>query len=226
MSKNSCPVKTAETRMKALLLIVMFGFAALTSSGIGTYDELISATIQACNAPQTLLTTSFTNEVMGYRASCADAQGQCAADLALAISLMHRMDHDEACASDDAIFQEHQRLVSGVTQCVGLPAGSWIRYAAAAEYMTGLNDGNRQEDSFALSTNMVARIAVNPPDMGVTNFWAAMSNWMKSPNETMETVFRLNAAIWLAEHNRMAEIVSLTNSLPSSAIGIFLDEIK
>lgn len=121
--------------MKVLLLIVMFGFAAMSSSGIGTYDELVSATIQACNAPQILLTTSFTNEVKGYRASCADAQGQCAADLALAISLMHRMDHDE-------------------------------------------------------------------------------------------TVFRLNAAIWLAEHNRTAEIVGLTNSLPSSAIGIFLDEIK
>lgn len=212
--------------MKAFVLTMVFGCAAISSSAIGTYDELISATIQACNAPQILLTTSFTNEVMGYRASCADAQGQCAADLAMAISLMHRMDHDETCASDDAIFREHQRIVSGVTQCDGIPAGSWIRYAAAAEYITGLNEGNRQEDSYALSTNMVARIAANPPDMGVTNFWAAMSNWMKSPNETMETVFRLNAAIWLAEHNRTAEIVGLTNSLPSSAIGIFLDEMK
>ena len=36
----------------------------------------------------------------------------------------------------------------------------------------------------------------------------------------------VSAAIWLAEHNRTAEIVGLTNSLPSSAIGIFLDEIK
>ncbi len=149
-----------------------------------------------------------------------------AADLALAISLMHRMDEDEESCANDECSGRHQSLVSNVVYCTGLDDGSWIRYAAAVEYMAGLNYGNQQDAAFVLSTNMITRIGTYPPNMGSTNYWSSMSRWMRSPNETILTVFRVNAAIWLAEHNRIGEIVSLTNSLPASAINIFLEELE
>ena len=67
---------------------------------------------------------------------------------------------------------------------------------------------------------------MSPPDMGTTNYWNSMSGWMGCPDETLPTVFRLNAAIWLAGHNRMGEIAPLTNSLPPSAISIFEEELE
>ena len=91
--------------------------------------------------------------------------------------------------------------------------------------MTGLNCGNRQDAAFVLSTNMVSEIAHHPPNMEETNYWNAMSAWMRSPNETLETVFRLNAAVWLAERNRIDEMVPLTNSLPVRAIRLLREEL-
>ena len=211
--------------MRNLIAMLVLMLAGVLSKGQDKYDEFISMVSRSCGDPSCLLTTTFTNDVITYRMACSNTQGQCAADLALAISLMHRMDHDDACVASDECFMYHQRLVSNIVYCSGLEADSWIRYASAVEYMSGLNYGNQQDAAFRLSTNMVAKITSCPPNIGVTNYWDAMSSWMKSPHETLLTVFRLNAAIWLVEHNCKEEIVPLTNSLPASAINILQDEL-
>lgn len=212
-------------RSGIILGLLLVG-ASVSLGGQDDYNELIAKVSRSCENPRLLLTAAFTNEVMAYRAICTDVQGRCAADLALAVSLMQRMDSDEAAVASDACFSLHQSLVSNIVHSSGLDAGSWIRYAAAAEYMTGLNYGNRQDAAFILSTNMVSEIAQHPPNMGETNYWNAMSAWMRSPNETLETVFRLNAAVWLAERNRIDEMVPLTNSLPVRAIRLLREELN
>ena len=212
--------------MRCIAITVIVAWTYVSLGGINTYNELISSTIQACDTPELLLTESFTNDVVGYRAVCTNVHEQCAADLTLAISLMHRVEHDEGCVGNNACFLRHQSLVSNIVYHTGLAAGVWIRYAAAVEYMSGLNYDNQQVTSFILSTNMLAKIEAQSPDMGVSNYWMSMSRWMKIPNETLPTVFRLNAAIWLAEHNRGEEVGAFTNSLPVSAINMFLDDIK
>lgn len=101
-----------------------------------------------------------------------------------------------------AVF--YVRCMSSVDRKCRFRSDSWIRYAAAVEYITGFNYGNQPNAAFVLCTNMIANIAIHPPNMGLTNYWNSMSNWMKSSHETIPTVFRLNAAIWLAEHDRQA----------------------
>ncbi len=211
--------------MGKMIVMAAMMLSVISSKGLDNYNELISKVIRACENPRLLLTTAFTNEVMTYRAMCTDEQSQCAADLALAVSLMHRMEHDEACVARDECFRLHQVLVSNIVHSASLDVGSWLRYAAAVEYLTGLNYGNQRDAVFHLSTNMVARMARHPPNMGVTNYWNAMSIWMECPNETLSTVFCLNAAIWLSEHNRVEEIMPLTNSLPDRAIRLLQDEL-
>lgn len=212
--------------MRKMIYVLMVILASFSSEAQDEYNEFISRVSMSCANPGLLLTAAFTNDVITYRATCTNSPGQYAADLALAISLMHRMDCDEACVANDEHFRRHQNLVSNIVYCSDLGVASWIRYAAAVEYMTGLNYGNQQDMAFSLSTNMVAKIVLYPPDMAVTNFWNSMTIWMKSPNETLATVFRSNAAIWLAEHNRTEEMVSFTNSLPASAINILQDELE
>lgn len=211
--------------MRGIVFISMAIFMICSSSGLDNYDEFISGICQSCENPSHLLTVAFTNNVITYRASNTNLHVQCAADLALAISLMHRMDRDEACCANDECFAHHQSLVSNIVYCVGLEEGAWVRYAAAAEYMAGLNYGNQEDAAFVLSTNMIERIMACPPNMGQTNYWNSMSVLMKNPQESLLSVFRLNAAVWLAEHNRLEEIVPLTNSLPESAMAIFHDEL-
>lgn len=210
---------------------VLFFFVAATwvfalPGEIATYNDLITATISACDDPEVLLVDAFTNEVARYGISCSNMQGKCAADLALAIALMHRMENDERSAGNRFAFEQHQNLVSNIVACAALGEGSWIRYAAAVEYIAGLNEDNHQDAGFALSTNMLTQIDSFPPDMGQTNYWGAMSRWMRCTNETLAVVFRMNAAIWLGDQNRMQEFGALTNSLPASAIGLIIDDMK
>ena len=108
--------------MKRIVLAFALGCVAVSARAIDTYDELISTTMRACGEPSLLLASAFTNDVMNYRTACTDAQGQCAADLAMAISLMHRMEHDEACVGDDTCFRRHQGLVSNIVHCAELDA--------------------------------------------------------------------------------------------------------
>lgn len=211
--------------MRRCVITIALMSVVLMSRGMD-YDQLISATICACDSPDLLLLPAFTNDVQVYRIGCSNSVGRCAADLSTSISLMHRLDHDEECVGNDACFRRHQELVSNIVDCAGLEEGSWIRYAAAVEYMTGLNYNNQKERAYALSTNMIERIIVRPPEMESTNYWKSMSRWMGCSNETFLTVFRLNAAIWCAENGRNEEATELTNSLPVSAVEIFRDELK
>ena len=212
--------------MRRMTLILLMMLTRCLLGGQNEYDNFISKVSQSCENPCLLLTASFTNDVAIFRTTCTNIQGRCAADLALAIALMQRMDCDGSCVANEECFKCHQNLVSNIVYCSGLEDDSWIRYAAAVEYITGFNYGNQPNAAFVLCTNMIANIAIHPPNMGLTNYWNSMSNWMKSSHETIPTVFRLNAAIWLAEHDRQAEVVSLTNSLPASAVGIFLEELN
>ena len=212
--------------MKKTLFFVLSTWTCALLGEITSYNELIAATIDACNEPDILLAEAFTNDMVNYRNACTNVQGRCAVDLSLAISLMHRLDHDEECVGSQSQFARHQMLVSNVVHCTELEECSWIRYAAAVEYVQGLNLDNQQSAGFIFSTNMLAKIMISPPDMGQTNYWNSMSQWMKCPNEALATVFRMNAAIWLAEQNRMAEFETFTNSLPSSAIRKVFDDIN
>lgn len=212
--------------MKRAVLITLAILMWESSSGIGSYGELIFRVSQSCENSSLLLTVAFTNDVMTYKASSTNIQARCAADLALAISLMHRMDYCEECVASDECLCLHQSLVSNIVYCSDLEDGSWIRYAAAAEYALGLNYGNQQIAAFNLSTNMIERIKVCPPNMGMTNYWDSMTCWMKSPHESLLTVFSMNAAIWLAGQNRNVEIEPLTNSMPDSAINIVFEELN
>lgn len=212
--------------MKNSLLLLLIAMVGSLPGEEPSYETLINATIQACDEPAILLSDSFTNRIAVYKAACTNVQGRCAADLSLAISLMHRMDCDEKCVGNDDCYNLHQALVSNIFYSADLDYASWIRYAAAAEYMGGLNFDSCDDAAFSLSTNMIARTAVCPPEMGQTNFWNAMSRWMGCSNETFSTAYRLNAAIWLAEHGRQAEMGSYTNAMPTSAIKLLLDEIR
>ena len=94
-----------------------------------------------------------------------------------------------------------------------------------AEYVMGLNYDNHPLEGFVVSTNMLAQLAVNPVDMGSTNFWDGMMSLYESQGCSPQTGFLLNAALVLADQKRWEEVIPYTNSLPSFAIEIFLENI-
>ena len=209
------------------IVAVFMAFLSLLSFGeIGSYEELIRYTALACAEPRLLLSSAYTNDLENYRNACTNACERSAADLSLSISLMFRMDNDELSMASDECFALHQSLVSNVVYSTELDQGSWIRYAAAMEYVCGLNYGNHSQDGFAVSTNMLSMMLTYPVDMGHTNFWNEMSRLLKCPDMTLGTAFRLNAALALAEEERWSEVGQYTNSLPISAIVIFQDDLQ
>ena len=216
--------------MKRISKLALIAVSILTSSSalgeIAFYNELIQATIQACDNSDMLLTPSYTNDLSVFRNLCTNAEEWCATDLALAISLMHRMEHDEDSVGDATCFERHQCLVSNILASAELAQGSWIRYAAALEYVCGFNYDNRSDKGFSLSTNMLASLAATPIDMGLTNYWDAMSRLMKCSSLTLPMALKLNAAITLAEQNRWSEVGIYTNGMPHSAIEVFMDELR
>ena len=123
-------------------------------------------------------------------------------------------------------FKRHQCLVSNILASAELAQGSWIRYAAALEYVCGFNYDNRSDKGFSLSTNMLANLAATPIDMGHTNYWDAMARLMKCSSLTLPMALKLNAAITLAEQNRWSEVGIYTNGMPHSAIEVFMDELR
>ena len=63
--------------MRCIAITVIVAWIYVSLGGINTYNELISSTIQACDTPELLLTESFTNDVVGYRAVCTNVHEQC-----------------------------------------------------------------------------------------------------------------------------------------------------
>lgn len=212
--------------MKKCFLLLLCCIVILSPGAINDYEELINTTLQACNAPVVLLNASYTNDVIGFRNGCMDAQGRCAADLSLAISLMRRMEWDEGCVGNDPCYQWHQSLVSNIIANVELPRGSWIMYAAGVEYVHGMNFGNHCSDGFTISTNMLMRLLVEPVDMGTTNFWNGMMLLQGCHGITIKEAFQLNAALEMAGQNRWTEVAVYTNSLPPLAIEKFLQGLE
>ena len=94
------------------------------------------------------------------------------------------------------------------------------------EYARGLNYGSRFLEGLSFTTNMLARLSERPCDLTVTNYWAAMMRLCKAPMLVPADAFRLNAAILLADQNRWAEVVVYTNSLPASAVELFVSDLE
>ena len=211
--------------MKWIFLLAVGGYALSALGTITDYNDLIHMTIEACKQPNQFLHANYTNDVMNYRCGCTNAQSRSAADLSLALCLMYRMDHDSKCVGNATCYEWHQSLVSNVLFSAELDQRSWVRYAAGAEYVMGLNYGNHPLEGFVVSTNMLAQLAVNPVDMGSTNFWDGMMCLYESQGCSPQTGFLLNAALVLAEQKRWEEVIPYTNSLPSFAIEIFLENI-
>ena len=214
-------------RISTWALIAVFMLISFSAFGeITCYNELIQAAIQACDNSEMLLTPSYTNDLSIFRNLCTNAEERCATDLALAISLMHRMDHDEDSVGDATCFERHQSLVSNILASAELAQRSWIRYEAALEYVCGFNYDNRSDKGFSLTTNMLANLTATPIDMGHTNYWDAMARLMKCSSLTLPMVLKLNAAITLAEQNRWSEVGFYTNGISHSAIEVFIDELR
>ena len=192
--------------------------AVMSLGEIVCYNDLIHDTIQACNNIDILLTDAYTNSIVNYRNSCTNVQEACAADLSLALSLSCRMDHDSACIGNLECFDMYQSLVSNVVYNEALDGGIWLKYAAALEYIISLNESGQRDAGFDLSTNMLARLSNCAVDMGPTNYWNSMSRLLVGSDMSLETVFKINAAIFVAEHNRWQEFASFTNSLSTTEV--------
>jgi hypothetical protein len=199
---------------KSILLLICLG-VHWAQGTINNYEELIHATIQACNEPNRFLSSAYTNDVIAYRSCCTNAFTRCAADLSLAVCLMYRMDNDEDCVGDNACYDRHQALVTNILASADIGAASWLRYAAAVEFVHGLNFNRRFSEGFVHSTNMLAQIAVNSPEMGITNFWNGMARLQQCEGITLQMAFQINAAIQLAEQKRYSEMFCYTNELPA-----------
>ncbi len=212
--------------MKRSILLAVFGSILLSYGTISTYDELICKTIQACDEPSRFLIPAYTNNIITYRDSCTNLSARCAADLSLAICLMYRMDNDEDCIGNNAIYEWHQSLVTNILASTNIGVGCWIRYAAGVEFMHGLNHGRHFLEGFIHSTNMLAQIMANPPNMGSTNFWDGMTRLQDCQGITQQMAFQINAAIQLAEQNQHSEMVCYTNTLPTTVIEKLLDFLK
>ncbi len=212
--------------MKKCFLLSMCCSVILLYGSINNYEDLIHTTIQACNEPSEFLSSAYTNDVITYRNGCTGTYARCAADLSLAICLMYRMDNDEDCVGNNACYEWHQLLVTNILASADISAGCWIRYAAGVEFMHGLNHGGQFLEGFIHSTNMLAQIVANPPDMGNTNFWNGMVRLQGCQGITLPMAFKINAAIQLAEQNQFSEILHYTNSLPAVVIEKLSDFLK
>lgn len=214
--------------MKQYMLVAytVCSMVALAHGVINNYNDLIGSTLQACSEPDIFLTVDYTNNVVRYRNNCTDKLMRSAANLALAISLMRRMDSDESCVSDNDCYELHQAIVSNIIADTELDPESWVKYAAGVEYVHGLNHGNRSFEGFVVSTNMLMQMESNPVYMGGTNFWNGMMLLQGCNGITPKMAFQLNAALDLAGRNRWTEVVAYTNALPQLLIEKFIDGLE
>lgn len=212
--------------MKRVFLLVFFSGILCAHGTIISHNDLIDLTLQACVSPNIFLDHAYTNEVIGYRSTCTNAEMRCAADLSLAICLMYRMDNDGDCIGSDYCHEWHQSLVSNILATSELDSRSWIRYGAGVEYMCGLNYDSRFSEGYVVATNMLAQLATDPVNMEATNFWNGMMLLRGNEGLTPQMAFQLNAAMELAEQKRWSEVADYTNSLPVSAIETFLDYLE
>lgn len=211
---------------KIIFICALCGFVASSYCAIGSYDELVSATIQACNDPSRFLSPTYTNDLIAYRNGCTGACARCTADLSLAICLMYRMDNDENCVGSNSCYEWHQSLVTNILEATDIDTDSWIKHAAAVEFMYGLNYDSRFAESFVFSTNMLAQIDKHPSNMGKSNFWDGIVRMQNCRGMTPKMAFQVNAAIHLAEQKRHSEMGVYTNSLPAALCEQILDFLK
>ena len=135
--------------------------ATLAASGILSYDDLIGRTLEACENPASLMNESFTNDVASFKAQCTNEQERMAADVALALFLMDRCDRDY----DEKAFDFHLTVASNILYSTHISDTSWMRYAGGFEYICGLNARDEHERSFTVTTNLLQKLSVSPPDM-------------------------------------------------------------
>ena len=185
------------------------------------YNDLVERMIVACRAPSILLSDGFTNELVSYRAMQTNVWNQCVADIALSVAMMQRFDKH----MDMEAYERHRQLSSNVFHSTLIPVDSWIHYAGAFEYVSGLNVGGEYEKGFEITTNQLRRLSEVSPDMGSTNYWMALMTFEGCTNATAEDIFKLNAAAEMLRQERQEEVGAYTNSLPETLIRQFNEEL-
>ena len=186
-----------------------------------TYDEMVTMAIGACTHRERLLSASFTNSLVRFSSVSTNTQEKSAAELALALALKERYDR----ALDCPAFDLSQQMSSNIAFGVVLPDDCWVKYAAAFDYMRGLNADGRERDGFVLSTNMVSRLADITPNMSVTNFWNGILSMERCAPMSFASAFKLNAAMDLARRGEWSALYSYTNSLPRECMQVFQEEL-
>jgi len=214
--------------VKLLLAVTCLIVSFVGSGVICDHDQLVEKTNQACRRPEILATSTFTNEVALYRSTCTGTLERCAADLSTAISLIYRLENDQDMIGSREGYSLCETLLSNIIQqaTTTLAENSWVRYGAAFERMMLLNNSDRTEDGFCLTTNMLAKINVSLPDVSVTNYWSGIMILEGCPGMSVKSAFNLNAALLLADQKRWTEVVAYTNQLSTLEIERFKDDVK
>lgn len=202
------------------LTLVAANASAFAASGILSYDDLVGRTMAACENPTSLMNESFTNDIASFKAQCTNEQERTAADVALALFLMDRFDRNY----DEKAFDLHLTVASNILYSTLISDTSWVRYAGGFEYICGLNARDEHERSFTVTTNLLQKLSVSPPDMTASNLWPAVMLMEGCRGATPSSALKLNAAFEMARKERIGEIASYTNSLPPAMIEFFLRE--
>ncbi len=203
------------------MLSALSGYAAFND-----YNDLVNATISACRMPEQFLNPGFTNSVIQFRIAHPGARDRRAADLSLAMAMSYRYDNDEDCMGDSEYENQCISLLTNIVNSTGLSANSWLRYAAAFEYAEFLNEMNKKDVGYSVSTNMLAQMRVAPPDMTVSNFWDDAMVMKGCRGVSIENAFKLNAALVLHDKGCFQELVALTNQLPLSVKRLFNEDVR
>lgn len=212
---------------KGLIFAMGSLLVIMSSSGaIDNYNELVERSILSCQMPSRFLSDEFTNSVVQFRIGHTGAIERSTADLSIALSLSYRRDNVDGLSGDAVCHSTCVDLLTNIVYNSNLSSNSWIRYAAAFEYAGLLNEDGKKDASLCLSTNALSSLAINPPDMSVTNFWNALIAFKRCPNTSIADAFRMNAALILADENKWLEVQSYTNQLPASLIMLFAKDVE
>lgn len=215
--------------MRNVIVFVLLAFALIEPNGLSrasVLGELVDLTSEACSHAEQLLTDGFTNRISELRASSSSELERGAADLALAISLYYRLDHDESAIGNEAILARHQTITSNLCYSIGQSTSDWIKYQSGFQYVCGLNYSGMDAEGFAASTNILERIRRERPVFEGTNFWSSYVKCTCGTNLSIQEAFRLNAALSLAHAGRMAEVAPYTNDLSAAAMDLFARDLE
>lgn len=214
--------------MKLAILFIMGMILSLGSHGsteVQTYDELVAYVDNAVDDGN-IISDSFTNVVMRYKAGETNAEARAAADLAMALNYSQRLDRQEESIGDQMLFTNYCSMVSNLSCNTSLSESSWVRYAAIFQRIRACNEDRDEDAGYVLTTNALASLSIHQVDMTGRNFWRAIMKLEKTPDLSIEDALRLNAAIVLIEKGKETESVAYTNSLSDTALRILANVLQ